>query len=554
MRLIIVLLFLTSCSAIYDKTNVNPKPIKENLFDDIYLPEDDEFIPFQKEVINEKPIRAIDKNFYKKVSINVHEGVDLKKILTQVATGLKINIRIANDIKNNVTFTAFKEPFIDVVKDLASMLGWHYEIDGNKLFIESDTPYFKTYDVHFLNISRETSSSISTNSNILTSKENAEQVQQDSETNGSASIVSTNSIDNFWSELEGNLQALIGQDGNMTIHKQAGIIAINANHKIHKKVSWYLEKLRQSCSTQVVVEAKILEVALNKEFRSGINWASLREKFIMGVPMGDAVNKEATFNLVNGSKNLFTLGVNNKGLSVKSILHTIERFGSIRTLSNPRITIMNNQTGIIKVAKQEVYFNLRYDNRYQNTLTTGNNRESIYSNIKTVPVGLIFSVHPVADPESGEVILTLRPTLSRIAEYKEDPSVSFLDTNKMKTQDDYTPTHVSNRIPVIEIREMDSVLRVKSGEVVVLGGLMSESAERSRSGLPHVNKVPIIGDIASANSDENNVSEIVIFLRVKIIRNAQTSITKKDKSIYNKFMIDNRPLRFNNENKKNIKK
>lgn len=555
-RLIIILfMLLNGCSTIYDKTAPNPKQMKEDAFKDIYFPEvDDDVNDFQyKEKKKEKP--PINKNFYKKVSINVSKNTDISEAILKLAKTLKINVKIEGGIKGGVVFSASGEEFLSVIKDLSSMLGWWYTIKDNGLIIKNDAKYFKNYHVPFLNISREMNSSISTNNNLLSSNDISDQkTTSDIESNGSSSVVSTSSTDNFWSELEINLKALLSPDGEITIHKQAGVIAINANHAVHKRIKKYLKLLKRNCNAQVVIEAKILEVNLSKDFMSGINWSSLRKHFVLGVPMGDSLNQEAGFDSSTGSANLFTIGSNNPRHTVSTILHMIEKFGSIRTLSNPRITIMNNQTGIIKVAKQEVYFNLRYDNRYQNTLT-GSNRESIYSNIKTVPVGLVFSVHPVVNMETGEITLMLRPTISKITKYKDDPSVSFLKANILKNtlaEGEVIAPNISNMVPVVEIREMDSVLTVKSGEIVVMGGLMSESSNILKSGLPHVSSINLLGDVFSANGEENSVSEIVIFLRARIVNNSRNTVSRKDKSLYNRIAVDNRPLVF--ENGKNAQK
>lgn len=533
--LLIILFLISGCSNIYDKYNPNPKPINEKFFNDIYEPEED--IPVYRDyTIKKKPVKNISKKFYKKVSLTLTKDTDVKDALRKIADKIGINIRISNNVTETITFTARKEEFIEVIKDLADILGLVYKIKNDKIYIYKDENCFKTYDVHFLNLSREINSSIATTSNVLSSDEQNQ--QNEIEHNGSSSVVSSNSVNNFWSELESNISAMIGNTGTFTIHKQAGLISINTTHHVHKKIKKYLDKLKEACSSQVMIEAKILEVSLNKEFRTGINWLSLKKNLVVGIPTGSSINKSSAFDINQGSSDLFTIGA--RGRSLETILHFIEKFGSIRTLSNPRITIMNNQTGILKVARQEVYFNLRYDNRYQNTIT-GNNRESIYSNIKTVPVGLVFSVHPVINMHDGTVTLTIRPTISRISEYKDDPSVAFMESAKINNTNNKELV-VGNKVPVIEVREMDSVMTVKSGDVVVLGGLMSESAIESYSGAPLTNRL-LISDLTNSKQKENKITEIVIFIRVRIL-NDINYIHKKDKSVYNKFVADNRPIKF----------
>ncbi|MEI8295498.1 MAG: hypothetical protein WCG04_03120 [Alphaproteobacteria bacterium] len=203
---------------------------------------------------------------------------------------------------------------------------------------------------------------------------------------------------------------------------------------------------------------------------------------------------------------MLSLGFRGAGFS--AILRAIEEFGSSQTLSSPRLTVMNNQTAILKVAQNQVYFRLRYDK--QISLNANRENISVSSDIQTVPIGLVMSVQPSIDEETGEIILSLRPTISRLTQSVRDPAVDIA----MATANADNLAHIKpSLIPVVEVREIDSVLRLKNGEIAVLGGLMEMRTTRERSQLPLLGDIAILGDVFAADAQAQQVIELVILIR-----------------------------------------
>ena len=169
------------------------------------------------------------------------------------------------------------------------------------------------------------------------------------------------------------------------------------------------------------------------------------------------------------------------------------------------------------------------------------------ANIKTIPIGLVMSVQPAIDRKTNSVVLTLRPTISKILGYKEipfyygntiDPTVSAAGIAIQKY-----PNIIMQKIPVVDIREMDSILKLKSGQVVVMGGLMQEQSSNSRRGIPGT-KNSFAEFIAGSNEKKTNITELIIFLRATILKNKTHH--NADRKMYNTFSTDPRPLRFDN--------
>ena len=163
------------------------------------------------------------------------------------------------------------------------------------------------------------------------------------------------------------------------------------------------------------------------------------------------------------------------------------KFDTVRTLANPRLTVLNNQASVLKVARNEVFFEIQMDE----VMMTANSPhiQKTRSQIQTVPIGLIFYLHPVVNFETGQIILFLHPTISRIIDVKNDPSIAL----SMRG----LPTQIKSEIPVVQVREMDSVVAAKENQVIIIGGLMEETSDYKSSGIPFLSDIPVLGMLFS---------------------------------------------------------
>ncbi|MDR2412329.1 MAG: hypothetical protein LBD66_01835, partial [Holosporales bacterium] len=409
-----------------------------------------------------------------------------------------------------------------------------YTLQRGTLIIEPDTPYIKTYTVVFPTQIRESAHTVSTAINVFS----ADKSETKTFDNSSSSTLKAEGKSDFWEEVEQSLEAMLempeAESGEiLSLHRQAGLITILANRRQHQKIEEYLETLRLTSMAQVLIEAKILEVSLNDTYRSGINWQSFSPSFIAGVPAGTATEGGSTLaNVRTGNSDLFTFGFQNSNLS--AIAHFIERFGSVRTLSNPRLTVMNNQVAILKVARNEIFFRIEYSRNFSNN-NSGRDYENAVSHAQTVPIGLILTVQPAINLETGDVILTLRPTISRISGTKEDPAVAYLAQSKNTENSQGTIPTIKSVIPVVEVREMDSVLTLHSGEVALLGGLMQERDRGLQTGFPGTQGTPVLQDVLGAQGRDSEVIELIILLRARIVAPRKLPLSRADQHLLEKF-------------------
>ncbi|MBI4969777.1 MAG: type II and III secretion system protein [Rhodospirillales bacterium] len=330
-----------------------------------------------------------------------------------------------------------------------------------------------------------------------------------------------------------------------SVNKQAGIISVFGTQRQHRLVRTYLEMVKRSVSSQVLIEAKVLEVTLSDAHKTGINWRTVGGWNVnaaqpLGISSTSATGATTTtlpsvgppFTTFNtATSNFLTVGFLNKRLDLNVLASLIQEFGTVRTLSSPRLTAMNNQTAVLKVAENEVYF--RVD--IQTTTNNGVSQTTYSSTMNTVPIGLVLTVQPSINLDTEEIALGLRPTISRIARRVNDPAVDL--------QAAAAGSSVTSAVPVVEVREMDSVVTVPSGQVVVMGGLMQERIQKNTTGVPGAQDLPLFGNLFKANADQITLTELVILLRATVVH-AGDSIAPADRDLYTRFTRDPRPLAF----------
>ncbi|HLN25135.1 MAG TPA: type II and III secretion system protein, partial [Patescibacteria group bacterium] len=326
---------------------------------------------------------------------------------------------------------------------------------------------------------------------------------------------------------------LLAQQSTFSVNKQAGMVSVFGNSRQQRLVKSYLDAVRERASSQVLIEAKIVEVSLDDEYKSGINWFDTKSlgnnnqnQLAAGAPLGESLGTlpPTTGTLANDFTTLFW-----KGKDLTAMLNFVKTFGTTRTLSSPRVTVMNNQTAVLKVAENQVYFTITVQTTPATTTTPATSTYT--STLHTVPIGLVMTVQPSINTDREEVTMSLRPTVSRIVGEVDDPAVLLVNAN------------IHSQVPVVEVREMDSVVTVGSGEIVIMGGLMQERTTGSSTGVPGVMDAPVVGNLAKATDDETTVVELVIFLKATMVHGSN-SVHEGDRDLYKRFIHDPRPLAF----------
>lgn len=574
MRRLSSYLFLTclifeGCSSLRQSPHVHKKNITKDDLKILSTPPENNIqninqLPKQPIFKNEEQKSAKnDPRFLTKISLILDESVSLKSALDSIARKSDIQITVDPSISSKIAFRAINQSIIDIIERLCELAHLRYEIDKGWIKIQPDSPYAHTYSVQFLNLTRQSQHHLSVATNIFNNNDNPTHVASNSGiatassqpnlssnqmggSNGSDSSLNVSHSSDFWAELEANLNIIVqknfskqkdGSSSHFSIHKQGGLLTVWGDSKTHKRVNEYLYYLQKVSSSQVLIEAKIIEVTLNNQFRSGINWSKITSRggYQMNAMFGNKAKAGIGSNSSIDDTNLVSLGAKS-GTNFSSILEILEEFGNTRTLSSHRLTVMNNQAAVLKVAQNQVYFRLNYDR--QSTQFSSN--YNVSSSIQTVPIGLIMSVQPSIDVDSGDVVLFLRPTISKFTKTVSDPAVGIATqdaekTNSSSSGSSSSTSPVSN-IPVVEVREIDSVMKLKDGEIGILGGLMEVSSFDDKRGIPGLMDTPILSDVFSGQAQGDRVVELVILLKVSIHQDSvrpQTADTRIQKEYIN---------------------
>lgn len=482
------------------------------------------------------PRASVPAAFSHKVSLSATQDVPLKDLILELARQAGASVSVAPSVKGALSLHIQNKPFIDVLRQVCEGASLRYTQKGDTLLVEADAPFVQTHNIQFLTLVRENNSRIS----IATDVFSAIDGKQNELDNGSNTLLTGNSRADFWEDLKKNLMLILQEGGTghvspdaFSIHPQAGLLSVLGTKAQQDKIARYLLMLQKAASGQVLIEAKIVEVHLKDEFKSGINWQSLKGDFALQAPMG-SVTTPGPFNpAAIPPRNVFTIGGHGRHLS--GLISFMQHFGTVRTLSNPRMTVINNQAALLKVATNRVFFRINYDRDYSFE-NSSREREHVSSEIQTVPIGLVMVVQPSINLEDGSIIMTVRPTISRVVGEKPDPAVSIVSHERL-----------TSFVPEIQVREMDSVFRLFSGEVILMGGLMEEHAGHGQDGVPEVSDIPILGNLFKGKEDNRFVSELVIFLRATILDAAppalgqDSSLLAADTGVLDAFTHDPRP-------------
>lgn len=294
----------------------------------------------------------------------------------------------------------------------------------------------------------------------------------------------------------------------MSLNREGGFIAVFAPQSTQKDIANLIHQTQTSISRQVMIEATILEVELNDEHQAGVNWQALVDGQSMSLVSAFTGRDQNEFTS-SQSAGLVTMtgsGIS-KDFSLTSTLKLLERYGQSRVLSSPKLMTMNHQPSLIKVVKNLVYFTM------QAQVIAGqvgqSSTRSYVSTPNTVPIGLIMSIIPAISADQ-HITLAVRPTISSLSGVVDDPNPDLGD--------------VPNRVPIIQERELESVLRLENGQVAVLGGLIQDVIAEEDTGIPGLVSAPNAGFLFGQKNHAKRKSELVIFLKPTLITADQSTV------------------------------
>jgi general secretion pathway protein D len=320
-------------------------------------------------------------------------------------------------------------------------------------------------------------------------------------------------------EIKSSSGKRINTGNNIIVNRESGIIAVRATSKQHKAVKNFIDQVVGSAQRQVLIEVTIAEVQLSDNYQAGIDWSVVSET------SGGQLTKGGRQDVIGGSLGsapvfqLATSGTIN-GNPLNITLKALETFGDVKVLSSPKVMTLNNQTAILKVVDNEVYFTT--DVQLDSGSVNQNSQLAVDTTVNTVPVGIVMSVTPYIDGDE-KVTLNIRPTISRIIRFVNDP-------NPLLAEKD-----VVSQIPVLQVREIETMLKVNNRDTAVIGGLMQDQINKENRGVPFLSSIPLLGALFSYTEEKFIKSELVIFIRPVVIDHASLD---GDLADYKQYLLE----------------
>ncbi len=464
--------------------------------------------------------------------------VPIRELLFSMARDADLNLDIDNDISGKITMNAIDQTLPKILERIESQANITYFVEGNTLKVMADKPYLYTYNINYLNINRSSSGKVSVATEIgatSTGIQNTGSGGSSAGANSANSEINNESINEFWTTLTLNIGGILGEEiksssssriatgNNIIVNRESGVIAVRATAKQHKLVKDFIDKVVAGAQRQVLIEVTIAEVELSDLYQAGIDWSVVSDTAVIGGKT--VVTKGGVQDILGGNLGsspffqLATAGTIN-GSPLNITLKALETFGDVKVLSSPKVMALNNQTAILKVVDNEVYFTTDVE-----VVAGQDGKDSITAfdtTVNTVPVGIVMSVSPYID-EAGMVTLNIRPTISRIINFVNDPNPLLADAG------------VISEIPVIQVREIETMLKVNDGDTAVIGGLMQDQINKENHGVPILSSIPLLGALFSYTEDEYVKSELVIFIRPVVIEHASL---EGDLADYKRYLLE----------------
>lgn len=492
----------------------------------------------------------------------VVNNVPVRDLLFALARDAKVNVDIHPGIAGNVTLNAIDQTLPQLLTRIAKQVDMRFELDGPNLAVMPDSPFLKHYKVDYVNMARNVTGTISANTQIATGVPGGGTgAPAVGATGGNISNtrIENASKNQFWESLEKNIKdilretdkvlpegssetsyeqnneqaasgaAALPQTGrraaqsianalqanpvpsstsqaagttvvrhstfreaaSVIMNAETGVITVRATQRQHDRIQEFVDRVVNAARRQVLIETTIVEVTLNDGYQQGIDWTKMTSGGLFQF-FGNSLTTPA--------KNLSYTGGD-----PTAAITMLSQFGTTKVLSSPRLSVLNNQTALLKVVENIVFFNVKSELAIANTnLVGGTPIRSYTTTPQTVSVGLVMSVTPQIS-DSDVVTLNVRPTITALGGFIVDPNP---DLNGL------------NKVPQIRTREIESVMRVSSGNTAVLGGLMEDKIDYQNQRVPLVGQIPLLGEVANNRNNLARKTELVVFLRPVVIKDA----------------------------------
>lgn len=466
------------------------------------------------------PLAARSAGSEPRFSLTVNNA-KASEVFMGMVTGTPYSMLVHPDVTGTLTLNLKNVTVPEAMEAVRALYGYEYEVQGKRIIVPSPALQTRIYHLNALAMQRKGTSDMRVVSGSVSTNGGGSSTSSGGSSSGSTSqsletsSVQTSTDSKYWEEVGTSLKTLVGETGSVVVSPQSGIIIVKAPPASLYMVEKYLRASELVSTRQVMLEAKILEVQLNDGYQSGINWATLQHggKTAIGV---NGLNPDGTTTINLGGTvaqmlggaipgpagSLFGLSFNDGDFG--AVINLIKSQGAVHVLSSPRIATINNQKAVLKVGTDDFFV----------TEVTGGTAAAlgVPATPPTVVVqpffsGIALDVTPQID-DKDNITLHVRPSVSNVTEKEKDIRLGDLGNFVL-------PLASSS------ISETDSVVRLKDGQIVAIGGLMSQSFDDSKNRIPVLGDIPYLGELFGNTSQSRLKRELVVLIKTTLIRDNQ---------------------------------
>ena len=438
------------------------------------------------------------------------EGVPMKQALALFARANNLNIVPDLDIEGEVTVEFRDLPLDLAMGALLDANGYFFAREGRLLRVHNHESRLFHIDYIHTTRSGQGSSAVQISSGSGGGSGGSAGASGGASSEGSTMTVTNNSIINFWGELSEQLKSMISTKGSYTVNSLSGTVLVNDNHRNIEMIEKYIATITQNVVRQVDLEVEIYEVSLGKSNQLGINWQRIEQ------------GMDTTFNTIPGQLSLGSAGglivqtpmfgtapgapgvqVNLQRSNTQAIIDALAQQGELKVISRPRLRTLNNQPSVVRVGQDMPVFTTQ--------ITQSPGSPPVISRnivVQTITVGTVLSITPQVS-EDGLITLDISPAVSRLVRVDSFTTGSGSDA-------------ASASSPVIDVRQASSIVRVRDGATVIMGGLVQSSETTTKRKVPLLGDIPLLGRAFSGTYDSSERTELVFFVTPHIVKDLAT--------------------------------
>jgi len=425
-------------------------------------------------------------------------AVDIKQLFANLVAKTPYSVVFHPQLSGEVSLQLKQVTLDEVIDSIAQLYDYQIIKKGRIIQVLPAAITSETFNVNYLLLKRNGVSQTSISSGGLTDSDS----DSDSSASGSnGTFIESRTDTDFWAELQTSLSGLLpGEGRSVIISPHAGVVTVRGFPNEIRTVKEFLQRAETNIQRQVILEARIIEVTLSEGYQQGIEWQEILTETghnnVTGFNFGSsaATVSDVISSTIGGVASLTFSNINFKG--VVSLLKTQ---GDVNVLSSPRITALNNQKAVIKVGDDEYFVT-----DISSTTTTTSDDTTSTPDIELTPFfsGVALDVTPQID-QNGQVLLHVHPSVTNVIEQKKQIELQS----------------GSYQLPLAysSIRETDTMIRARSGDVVVIGGLMSSRTTEQESKVPLLGSIPGLGELFTNRSEQINKTELIILIRPTVV-------------------------------------